>query len=416
MRALNVDTNLLDPSLIPELGGPPHELFDLWRAEERIHWNPPTPDYDPPGVGTSLTQGFWVLTRHQDVFDVSRNQTLFSSHDGGPVIWDFEPEQLAMQQANLMGAPPERHAAIKRVVVPAFGPKALADFWPEVDRVAKEIVDAIAQRGECEFVFDVASKLPVFTFCTLMGIPEALHQRVFELGNATADTENPARSDADASAAIQLLMLGAEQAQLKRAQPDDSLFSRLIHAKVDGESLDEMTVNMFFLTIAIAGHETTRSTAVHFLRLMHEHPAQFELLMSDLDRYLPNAIEEVLRYSPPVVKFRRTVTQDTVVAGQSMARGDKVYLSYPAANRDPEVFDDPHTFDITRANASKHLAFGTGPHVCIGARLARYQLQAMLRELLTRLPDIRPVGDKKMLNSIWFNAVMEMPVAFTPEN
>jgi len=412
MNSFSKDTNLIDPELIPSNGGPPHELFDLWRTAERLHWNPAPEAYVSPMPGASVSQGFWVLTRHQDVYEASRNQSLFSSHDGGPIIWDFEPDSLALQQANIMGMKPADHAAVKRLVVPAFGPKELQAFYPEVDRVAREIVDDVAPKGECEFVFDVASKLPVYTFCTLMGIPKEQHEKVFQLGNAAADTENPNRSDETNSAPLQLMAMAAELAEQKRQQPDNSMFSRLIHGEIDGEKLDEMTINMFFVTLSIAGHETTRSTAVHFIRLMNEHPDQFQLLKSDLDRYLPNAIEEVLRYSPPVIKFRRTATQDTEIGGHPIARRDKIYLSYPAANRDPDVFDNPHQFDITRQNASKHLSFGTGPHVCLGARLARYQLQALLREIFTRIPDIHVAGETQMLNSIWFNAILKMPVAY----
>ncbi|MGI9326332.1 MAG: cytochrome P450 [Pseudomonadales bacterium] len=416
MTAIKKDTNLLDVELIPSLGGPPHELFDQWRLDDPVHWNPPSDTYISPMPGASVNKGFWVLTRHKDVFEVSRNQKLFSSHDGGPIIWDFEPQQLAMQQANIMGMQPENHAAVKRLVVPAFGPKELEGFYPEVDRVAKEIIDDVAPKGHCEFVFDVASRLPVYTFCTLMGIPEALHEKVFQLGNAAADTENPNRSDETNSAPLQLMEMAAELAEQKRQTPDDSMFSRLIHGEVDGEKLDAMAINMFFVTLSIAGHETTRSTAVHFIRLMNEHPDQFELLKSDVDRYLPNAIEEVLRFSPPVIKFRRTATQDTEIGGYPIAKGDKIYLSYPAANRDPEVFEDPHRFDITRENANKHLSFGTGPHVCLGARLARYQLKALLGQILSRLPDVHIDGETEMLKSIWFNAVMKMPVSFRAES
>ena len=363
--------------------------------------------------GASVHQGFWVLTRFDDVYSVSRNQELFTSHDGSPIIWDFEPQQLAIQQASLMGMQPANHAALKRLVMPSFSPKELQSFYPEVDRLAKEIVSDVAPRGGCEFVFDVASKLPVYTFCTLMGIPESLHQQVFELGNAAADTENPARRDSDASAPMQLMAIAAELTQQKLEQPDNSMLSRLIHGEVDGQKLDQLSINMFFVTLSIAGHETTRSTATHFVRLMNEHPEQYELLRSDVDKYLPNAIEEVLRFSPPVVKFRRTATQDTEIGGYPIKQGDKVYLSYPAANRDPEVFDNPNEFDITRENASKHLSFGTGPHVCLGARLARYQLQALLKEIVLQLPDIRPTGENEMLKSIWFNAIINMPVTYT---
>ncbi len=415
MSALPNDTNLLDKNLIPSLGGPPHQLFDAWRETDAVHWNPPQDSYnDPSGFG-QVTQGFYVLTKYQDVYDVSRNQALFTSHDGSPVIWDMEPEQLAIQQAGIMGMKPEQHSAVKRIVMPPFGPKELLEFYPEVDRVATEIVDSVADKGSCEFVFDVASRLPVYTFCKLMGIPDEMREQVFTLGNRTADIEREDRDEEEVPAQFQLFALAQELAEQKRQNPDNSIFSRLVNGEVDGQKLDEMNLNMFFVTLAIAGHETTRGTGAHFIRLMNEYPDQYELLKSDIDKYLPNAIEEVLRFSPPVIKFRRTVTEETELGGKKLAKGDKIYLSYPAANRDPSVFEDPHKFDFTRENANKHLSFGTGPHVCLGARLARYQLQALLKQIITRIPDIHPTGEMNILKSIWFHAVIDMPVAFTPE-
>ena len=408
-------TNLLDPALIPANGGPPHDLFDAWRETDPVHWNPPADRYKSPMPGASVTRGFWVLTRYQDVIDVSRNQEMFSSHEGGPIIWDLEPPQLAMQRANIMGMEPVKHMEVRKLVMPPFAPNELAAFHPEIDRVARSIVDSIVGAGNCEFVFDVASKLPVYTFCKLLGVPDRLRETVLTLGNQAADTENPGRADRANSAPLALLEIARELAEEKKAKPDGSILSRLVHGEVGGEKLDDTSIGMFFVTLSIAGHETTRGTAVHFVRLMHEHPDQFELLLSDVDRYLPNAIEEALRHSPPVVNFRRTAMKDTEIGGQKIAKGDKIYLSYPAANRDPAMFPDPHRFDITRKNANRHLAFGSGLHFCLGARLARYQLGVLLKEIFTRIPDIRPDGELEMLQSIWFNAVIRMPVAFTPE-
>ena len=410
--------NLIDPDLIPACGGPPHELFDAWRESDPVHWNPPSESYRTPMPHASLHRGFWVLTRYQDIVEVSRNQQLFSSHEGSPVIWDFEPPQLENQRAGLMGMKPADHRAVKKLVMPPFAPNELAAFRPEIDRVAQSIIDSVAGRGECEFVFDVASRLPVYTFCELLGVPDRLRETVYTLGNQTADTENPThRQDSETGNAFYSLFgIAQELAAEKRAKPDGSMLSRLVNGEVDGERLDDVNIQMFFVTLSIAGHETTRSTAAHFVRLMNEHPDQYELLRGDLDRHLPNAIEEVLRHSPPVVKFRRTAMEDTEIGGQKVARGDKIYLSYPAANRDPAMFDDPHRFDITRENAARHLAFGSGPHFCLGARLARYQLQALLKEIVTRIPDIHSDGEMEMMKSIWFNAVIRMPVAFTPES
>ncbi len=415
MLDLPPDTNLLDPDLIPSNSGPPHQLFDAWRESDPIHWNPPSKSYESPMPYASVHKGFYVLTRHSDVRNASLDQQRFSSHDGGPVIWDFEPEQLAQQQANLMGMKPEDHMAMKTLVAPSFGAKELASFYPEVQEVAKEIVDSVANQGTCEFVFDVASKLPVYTFCKLLGVPDEMRETVFMLGNATADTENPNRQEMGDSPMLELLRIGKELAEEKIKKPDNSAMSRLANGEAGGYKLDEISIGMFFVTLSIAGHETTRNTAAHFIRLMCEHPDQYELLKSDLDKYLPGAIEEVLRYSPPVIKFRRTVTCDTELGGHKFVKGDKIYLSYPAANRDPTVFVDPHRFDITRSNARKHLAFGIGPHFCMGAGLARYQLRALLTQWITRLPDFHTVGEMEMLRSIWFNAIFKMQVAFTPE-
>ena len=415
MSQAALDTNLLDPGLIPRHGGPPHDLFDAWRETDPVHWNPPTDSYHSPMPGASMDHGFWVLTRYQDVVDVSRNQELFSSWEGGPIIWDLAPPQLANQRANIMGMRQEDHGAMKKLVRPPFGWEELRALQPEIDSVAQEIVDSMASRGECEFVFDVASKLPVFTFCRLLGVPDALREQVFALGNAAADTENPARADQSNSALLGLFAIAQRVAADKRERPDKSIMSYLVHGEMDGQKLSAMNVNMFFVTLAIAGHETTRGTAAHFIRLMNEHPDQYELLRSDPARHLSNAIEEVLRFSPPVIKFRRTATADAEIGGCKVAQGDKIYISYPAANRDPAVFDNPHVFDITRKNATEHLSFGIGPHFCIGARLARLQLQALLTQIIDRTPDIHPAGEMEMLRSIWFNAMLKMPMAFTPE-
>jgi len=406
------DVNLLDPDLFPRGSGPPREVFNAWREDDPLHWNPPNPDYPPPGVAVP-TRGFYVLTRYKDVADVSRNQRVFSSHPGGPIIWDWEGEPLRRQQAGLMGMPIEQHRAARRLVVPPFTRSELMAFQPEIDAVAREIVDEVAGLGECEFVFDVASKLPVYTFCRLTGVPAEERDTVARLGNLNADVESWGGPE-EGSLTAELFRIAGEIAAEKRRRPDKSLMSRLANSEADGDRLDPMALNMFFVTMSIAGHETTRSTAAHFVRLMNEHPDQYDLVRSDPDRRLPNAIEEVLRYAPPVVNFRRTVTEKVELHGTTLDVGDKIYLSYPAANRDPEMFPDPDRFDVTRENAARHLAFGIGPHSCIGARLARMQLFSLLREMIARMPDIRH-GEIERMRSIWFDSVIRMPVTFTPE-
>lgn len=412
---LAFDTNLVDPDLVVEQSGPPHDLFARWRKDDPVHWNPAPPPgtYAETPEGGRMDQGFWVLTRHADVAAASMDQATFSSYTGSPVIWEMPPERLALQQTGLMGMPMERHAKVKRLVMPPFGAKAIDAFAPEIVRVADEIVDGVAARGECEFVFDVASRLPVYTFCVLMGIADTDREQVFQLGNALADVES--RTATETGAMLQLFGIAARLTEEKRATPDGSMMSAYVNTDVNGEKLAPEEIAMFFLTMAIAGHETTRGTAAHFIRLMAEHPDQYALLRSDPDRHLPNAIDEVLRMAPPVMQFRRTATRDTELGGRAIRAGDKIYLAYAAANRDPALFEDADRFDITRANAKRHLSFGTGPHVCIGARLAALQLKLLLERIVARIPDIHPTRKPRYLRSIWFNAIIDMPVEFTRE-
>ncbi len=406
---MNINTNLIDPDLFPELKGPPHELFDQWRQETGLHWNPPNPEYVAKVPFSSMKKGFYVLTRYQDVYEVSRDQERFSSYDEGFLIWDQEGPGLENMRANFMGMRPPEHAAVKRVITPPFSPKAMLDIAPKVERLAEQIVDEISASDGCEFVFDVASKLPVYTFCELVGVPLALRERVVECGNAMADVETRDQLSFDPREG--LAIISRELTEMLRREPDDSLMSAIVN---DTDlALEQNQIDHFFQVFAIAGHETTRSTAAHFVNLMSQHPEQRELLLSDLDGHLENAIEEVLRFTSTTTNFRRTATGDSTIGDYPVKRGDKLVLSYAAANRDPEVFADPHRFDITRKNARKHLAFGTGPHVCTGARLARLQLRALLRQLFTRVPDIHPVSEPQWLRSIWFNAIIRMPVSFT---
>ena len=403
--------NLLDPSIYVQYKGAPHHVFDVWRKEPGLHWNPPNPDYHPQQPFAAETKGFYVLTRYSDVFEVSRDQSRFSSYDEGFLIWDQQPPGLENLRANFMGMQPENHASVKRVITPPFMPKSMQEFEPKVNQVAEELVDDIAGRGSCEFVFDVASKLPVHTFCELVGVPEHLRDAVEGFGNAIADTETRAKFDVDPAEG--LAQISKQLTERYRESPDDSLMSAVVNDQ--SLNLNQQQIDQFFQVFAVAGHETTRSTSAHFVNLMHQNPDQYELLCSDVDAHLENAIEEVLRYTSTTTHFRRTATMDTQVGDVPVKKGDKLLLSYAAANRDPEVFPDAHRFDITRPNARKHLSFGTGPHVCTGARLARMQLKALIRQLVTRLPDLKPAGEPRWLSSIWFNAIIEMPVVFTPE-
>ncbi|MEP3224732.1 MAG: cytochrome P450 [Parasphingorhabdus sp.] len=404
--------NIVDPSIFPAQKGPPHASFDHWRQGDPVHWNPVNPEYTTPVPNSTGVSGFWVLTRYQDVLDVSMDQERFSSHEAGIVLWDWTEEHLEFQRANFMMMKPDDHKAVKKVVMPPFMPRNLKAMAPQIDKLAAEIIDSIASKGECEFVFEVASRLPVYTFCELMGIPEGLREKVAEYGNGISDVET--RADHSADPMMGLIQIATELAEEKRRNPDDRLMSAMVNDTT--LKLDPMQIAQFFIVFAMAGHETTRSTGAHFIDLMNRYPEQYELLRSDFDAHIDNAIDEVLRFTSTTTNFCRNTMEDTMVGDVELKKGAKVYLSYAAANRDPSVFEDPHKLDITRNNAKRHLAFGVGPHVCVGAQLAKMQLRALLKEIVTRIPDIRPSREPEWMPSIWFNAILNMPVSFTPEN
>lgn len=275
---------------------------------------------------------------------------------------------------------------------------------------AKRIIDRVRDADDGEFVYTVAAELPMMTLTELMGVPKSDWKQFFEWGNAIAAVEDP---DTDAlQVAMELFGYCHQLVEEKRKNPDGSMLSNYANKEIDGERLTDFEINMFFLTLSIAGHETTRNTTAHVIRLLSEFPEQRAVLLDDLPGRLPNAIEETLRFSPPVVQFRRTATRDFELHGVRIGEGDKVYLSYASANRDEELFTDPDRFDILRPNADQHLSFGAGPHYCMGTTLARLQMRTILEELLTARPQVHVSGPVTRLRSIWFNALTEMPVEY----
>ena len=408
------DINLASNGDLLEAGGVPYEYFSVLRREAPVFWNPPPTDgavlrdvesYDPCG--------FWVLSKYDDVAAVSKDTKRFSCWENSVLWMDVKqsPMAIAGQRAGLMGMDPPQHTQFRRLVQPGFTPRSVAAMETHIREEAVKVVDALAQRDRAELVFDVAAELPMFLLCELMGVPQDRRNEYLELGNATASFEF---NDDFVEDQIKLFLLLDDIVKTCKDAPDDTLISKYVHGEVDGRKLTEGEITQFFQTLSIAGHETTRNTTAHFVRLMDEHPDQKALLLEDLEARLPNAIEEVLRFSPPVMQFCRTATEDVTLSGADIAEGDKVYMSYISANRDEEVFEDSERFDILRPNADKHLAFGTGAHFCLGASLARLQLNCILHELYTRLPDIALADTPTPMYSVWFNALNEMPVRTCP--
>ena len=359
---------------------------------------------------------WWAVTRHADVMEVSRSPERFASGRGGTNIGDI-PDELAEFLGSIINMDAPRHTKVRRLVSSGFTPRQVARLDDAVALRAARIVDAIAERGECDVVTDIAAPLPLGVICDMMGIPPEDEQRMFELSNVILGFGDPdyVSTIGDlVNAGMELFSYGLRLAEARRAEPADDIATTLIHAEVDGEQLTPAELGSFFVLLVVAGNETTRTAISHGVLALTNHPDQRERWLADPAGLAPVAVEEIVRWATPVLHFRRTATADTELGGQRIAEGDRVVLLYESANRDQTVFEAPDTFDIAR-QPNDHVAFGAGgPHFCLGANLARRELRVMFTELLTRVPDLEVTAPPDRLRSAFINGIKRMPAQFTP--
>jgi len=384
-------------------GGFPHDYFKMLRAEVPVCWHP---ERDGPG--------HWVITRYDDLKQASRNPQIFSSWLGGTTVRDMP--NIEQSRALMLNMDPPQHAKYRRLVQRGFTPRVIQQLEPHIRELAASIVDRVARRGECEFVSEVAAELPMQVICELMGVPEEDRQAVYDLSNRLIGADDPdfGQGFSDGiQASIEMFMYASKLSERARRSPGTDIISTLVSADVDGDKLSDLDFNSFFLLLAVAGNETTRTATSQGTRLLAEHPDQRERLLRN-PALLPAAVEEIVRYTSPVMYFRRTAMQDTELHGQPIRAGQKITMWYPSVNRDEAVFPDGDSFDVGRS-PNEHLGFGVGEHFCLGASLARLELNIAFEELLKRLPDIQIDGPVRLLRSNLIDGIKEMHVRFTPE-
>jgi cytochrome P450 len=392
---VNLDTNLVDAASYAN--GPPHALFARMRAEAPVCWHP-----EPDGPG------FWALTRHADVLAVSRDAETFSSARGGYMPKDMDPLAVAQSRLMLLGMDPPEHTRLRGLVNRGFTPRQVARLEPRIRALSASIVDAVAPRGACDFVTEVSGELPSLLIAELMGIPPEDGRRLYQLTERMHQTGAPADTQA---AVLEMMTYAAGVRAAKRARPADDIASVLLQAEIDGERLSDLEFDLFFLLLINAGGDTTRNLVASGMLALLAHPDQLAALRGDRT-LLPGAIEEMLRFVPPVVQFRRTLTCDAEIRGQKLGEGEKVVMFYPAANRDEEIFAAPHRFDVRRA-PNPHLAFGGGgAHYCLGANLARLEIRCLFEAVLDRLDEIELAGPVERLHSWFIDGPRRMPVRF----
>jgi len=390
------------------MGGQPREMYRYLRNEAPVYWH----EDKEQGVG------YWAITRQEDLDYVSKNPKLFSSHARSCLRQESEDEQLDLMRTMLINMDPPRHLNYRRLVRSAFTPRAVDAYEERFSTVAAEIVEKAVQSGRCEFVEDIAAELPLIAICELMGVPLEKRKRLFELTNIMLGMDDPelATSEEDGqNAAAEMYMIAMELAAAHKVEPQNDIVDVLLSGTVEDEPLSEEDFCNFFLMLIVAGNETTRTVTSHGMRMLIEHPEQYQLLLDDPSK-LDDALEEFLRYNPAVIAFRRTAMEECKIGEQAIQAGDKIVLFYGAASSDESVFSDPDTFDITR-NAredvrNEHRAFGIGQHFCLGSHLARLELRVVFEEILKRIRNPQLDGEIRWLRSNFINGIKEMPLRF----
>ena len=398
------DIRLADPDLYTH--GVPYELFDRLRREDPVHWTQDA-KYGVP---------FWAVTRYHDVVHVSRHPELFSSAERSAMFYEISEEELAQQRLMMLNMDPPQHTRLRSLVNKGFTPRMVARLEDRIRLYANEIVDRAVEMGSGDFVRWISAELPLEVIAELMGAPSEDRNHIFELSNRLIGIDDPDLIHApeeSMQAAIEMWAYGDKIGAEKRKNPADDIATKLVQAEVDGERLSEFEFALFFMLLSVAGNETTRNAISHGMHAFFGHPDQWQRLIADRS-LLDTMADEIVRWSHPVMQFRRTAMADTELGGKQIRRGDKVIIYYSSANRDEEVFPEPYTFDIGR-DPNPHIGFGGGgPHFCLGTHLAKLEMKVMFDVLADRLPDITLAGDVKRLRSHFINGIKEMPVIFTP--
>jgi cholest-4-en-3-one 26-monooxygenase len=389
------------------VSGVPYEWFRQLRQEAPVYWHP------EPG---SPREGFWTVTGYDDCVTVNRDWERFSSAKRSALFVDMDDEQLVQQQMMMLNMDPTMHTRYRRLVNKGFTPKLVRDLEQQIVGYADGIIDSVCERGTADFVEEISAELPLLVIAELLGVPQEDRRKVFDWSNRMIGSDDPEYQieGADAGeAAMQVFSYAEELAASRRLAPRQDLVSVLLDAEVEGEKLNQLELDLFFMLLIVAGNETTRNLMSGAMTAFFDHPEQWEILRNDRS-LLPGAVEEMLRYVTPVMHFRRTVVADTELGGQQLKEGDKIVFWHISANRDESVFTNPDAFDVART-PNNHIAFGGGgPHFCLGANLARMEIMVMFDRLLERIPDIRLDGEVQRLQSNFINGTKHIPVAFAP--
>lgn len=390
------------------LSGHPHQLYDRLRRESPVHHLA-----SPLGA-----EPYWLITRHADVRAVSLDNARWTSAAGFRIAeagraLKLEPDVVRAVRQNMLLADPPRHGAFRRPLVNSFTARALAGVEQAVELAVGQLLSGLRGQDAVEFVGAFAGPLPIESLCLLLGIPQQHRQQIFDWTNQMVGVADPEYgiSPAESSAIHRrVFAYGRSLLAERRANPQADVFSVIAAMRIDGAPIDGDELDGMIALLLAAGNETTRNALTGAVLALSRFPHERQRLAAD-PALMDNAVEELLRYGTPVIQMTRAARTDVELGGRTIRQGEKVVLLYGAANRDPEVFDDPHSLKLDRANARAHLAFGIGAHHCLGAHMARLQLRVALRALLRDFPGITVIGDPEYLQSNFVSSVKRVRVA-----
>ena len=395
-----------DPDVL--LKGIPVAEFAELRETAPVWWNEQSESIFDDG-------GYWVISRHADIKEISRNGDLWSTNRKGVVMRmpeGTDSEQLELTKALLNNHDAPEHTRLRKIVSRLFTPRAVSTLEDKLAVAAREIVAAAKEKGSGDFVDDIAMRLPLLAIADLIGVPEDDREKLFHWTNAIMNTEDPDFEADYVAANAELMGYAYSMAEERRRCPADDIVTRLVQADMNGEageSLGEVEFAFFVILLAVAGNETTRNAMTHGMNAFFENPEQWETFKRDRP---DTAADEIVRWATPVHCFQRTALADTELGGVTIREGQRVGLFYSSANYDDAVFDRPFEFNVLR-DPNPHLGFGgNGAHFCIGANLARMEIKLIFNEIADQIPDITKLSEPRRLRSGWLNGVKELQVSY----
>lgn len=382
--------------------------FAILRDERPLSWHAPIEG----ALMEAEIDGLWAVTRNEDIAYVSKNPQLFCSGQG--VMIEAVPEDILDAAQSFLAMDSAKHSTLRRLISSVFTPRQVAKISDQVKRQAEAIVTDLLATTSGDFVEQVSKRLPMWTIYEMIGLPEEYRDEAAHHADGMVSWADPdvaaGREPGEVlnESLVALLTMGLELAERRRTEPTSDLMSLLVEAEIDGRRLTDEELGAFFVLLSVAGNDTTRNTVTLTTLALQQFPDQRALLASDFDQHIKRGMEEFVRWASPVMTFRRTATQDTELCGQLVREGEWVLLMYSSGNRDHRAFPDPHRFDITR-EPNGHVGFGGGgPHFCMGAFLAKMQLESIFKELIFRAPNLR-VGEPEFLTGNFVHAVKSLP-------